>query len=257
MNAITPSFPLEATEIDLISQGGRSYWDKRSQCETVSQTTAYIDMVNKTAVAVRQTMPLFEMKAALDTLNRILNPYPAEDLTTIDGLIAPMTASYLCIGGEFGQSNPGTLLKLSFCDTSDASQRWSYNRVTGQISNIVNPNVFIEMDGTTFGTDATIQTCATLQPAMDSPSGAAVEIDNIYQKWTYDTATHVLQNGSGLTLGWEPTPSFPSVTLGVNLVSNVYNPWDPGSGWIRSAERYIVLHGRDGYDVAERLAGVR
>jgi hypothetical protein len=66
---------------------------------------------------------------------------------------------------------------------------------------------------------------------MDAPSGPAIEIDNIYQKWTYYTAAGYLLNGSGLSLGWQSV-SYQLTTVpavGTSLISNVSNQ---GGGWM-------------------------
>src|SRR5450631_3025718 len=233
LSAITPNAPMTVPGHWYNNQLTTN--NTSATCETAQQTTAYADAVNKTASAIRQEMPLFEMKAAIDSLYKMLNPYPSEDLTQLDGLIAPTAAADVCIGGlnDFGQVAPGNNLQLLQCDWSDASQLWSYDRVTGQISNRIYPNICIEMDGTTAGVTATMQTCATPQISKHDPQQTAgpIEIDNVNQKWTYNAGTNSLINGSGLALGWKAMQSNPTFipAPGIGVVSNV---WNQGSGWI-------------------------
>lgn len=232
LSAITPQFPM--TVASHYYNGELTTTNTSATCETVKGTSTYTDAVNKTAAVIRQEMPLFEMKSAIDNLYRMLNPYPSEDLTQIDNMITPMTGSDVCIGGlnDFGQVEPGNSLQLVGCDWTDPSQSWTYNRVTGQIINNSNSSLCIEMDGTTAGVPATIATCATPHPSANDPTGmsGAIEIDNVYQKFTYNGGTDTLINGSGLALGWQAFQNnwLQSPTPGLSVVSNV---WNQGSGW--------------------------
>ncbi|MGH8624969.1 MAG: RICIN domain-containing protein [Gammaproteobacteria bacterium] len=131
---------------------------------------------------VMRAMPLFEVRAMIDTL--YLYQQPWRDLSDQYQQIPVYRAPQLCLDVQWGDLAAGTPVWLWNCDGGDA-QRWVYDRKSGRISNPPSGKCLdVQWASAVAGTPVWIWDCN---------GGDA-------QRWTYDHQTHVLENALGTVL---------------------------------------------------------
>ena len=190
-------------------------------CANNKTTAAFADMMNATAVNVRQKLPLFQMQSMIDLLYTFLHPGP--DLTQASQRISPQRSTpTLCIGTVGGSSANGTNLQLTTCSPSDRSQDWVYNRTTGQIRNPLLGKCIDERFGTSYDTAIGIWDCDVPHVDPANPGGPASQINNMAQQWTYDPSTGELRNFLGVAMDWFINPLNPGPAgVGSSIVTDV------------------------------------
>ncbi len=135
---------------------------------------------------VMRAMPLFEVRAMIDTL--YLYQHPWRDLTEQYQQIRAYRAPALCLDLQRGNLAAETPVWLWECDGNYA-QQWIYERTSGQISNPPSGKCLdVQWASAVTGTPVWLWDCN---------GGDA-------QRWTYDHQTHVLENALGTVLGIPP-----------------------------------------------------
>jgi hypothetical protein len=137
---------------------------------------------------VIQRMPLFEMKSVVDALHYYMSHAP--DLTEARHRIPLAGAPNLCLQ-DGGDSNP---VVMASCSGINNTQKWQYDRATGQIYNNLGPLT------NNHGRCLTIPN--KVQPIPDTRvvSKKCGDGDTTYQKWTYDPTLQRLSNEFGTVL---------------------------------------------------------
>jgi len=161
-----------------------------STCDAVGAGD-YSNTVATTRYQVESQLPLFQMKSMIDLLDTFL--HTRLDLAQHFGRIELQAEQNLCIEVAGADPTPGTPLLLEPCNGS-AAQQWTYDRVTGQISN---PNL-----GTCLDVDwaSPLSRTTVWSWPCTAPQGMPPRIDNPAQQWTYDPETRLLLNALGTTL---------------------------------------------------------
>jgi hypothetical protein len=131
-------------------------------------------------------MPLYEVKAMIDTL--YLLTHPMRDLTAQYQRLPSYVTPSLCLEAK-GETN-GAALQLWTCD-NDPLQHWVYDRPSGHISN-PDTGKCLEIS---YGAHASGQSF---------PVSISDCYDDEWQRWTYDPETHVLLSAMGTVLTIEP-----------------------------------------------------
>jgi hypothetical protein len=195
-----------------------------------SMSGLYFSTVNSTVQQVRGQMPFFEMRAMIDMLYRILNP--SADLTDVAQRIPSVAAPGMCIDTDQGASDNGTNLVLQPCAQGTPSQYWKYDRVTGQIVNPLLGKCIDERWSVSFGQPIGIWDCDV--PHASTNGGPADEINNLAQKWTYDSQTGKLRNALGTVMEAGSTVAGSLVytdVYGEAGFATISRPWDVGPVW--------------------------
>jgi hypothetical protein len=142
--------------------------------------------------AVLQKMPLFQMRAMIDSLFKMAHP-EIKELAPQPQFINVRGAPQLCLdfpGNALVPATPGTLVQLANCGVGLLGHKWLYDRSTGNIyANVGLPPAYylcldVQWADSTPGTPVRLWTCNGTDE----------------QKWTYDPETGVIQNALGTVL---------------------------------------------------------
>lgn len=131
---------------------------------------------------VVRAMPLFEVRAMLDTL--YFYQHGGQDLTELRHQISVRRAPGLCLDVQWGNPAAGTPVWLWPCD-GNVAQRWVYDRRSGTIRNpAFDKCLDVQHANAKLGTPVWTWDC----------NGTDA------QRWTYDYRTGVLENAVGTVL---------------------------------------------------------
>jgi hypothetical protein len=175
---------------------------------------------------VIRSMPLYEVKAMIDTL--YLLTHPMSDLTAQHQRIPSYVTPSLCLEAK-GEAN-GAELQLWTCD-NDPLQHWVYYRASGHIRN---PDI---------GKCLEISYAAPAS-GQNFPVSISECFGDEWQRWTYDPETHVLLSAMGpvLTIG---TNTHQSKDWLAELIQELFFPraGDPvSSSPLLLSGKQIVFH---------------
>jgi Ricin-type beta-trefoil lectin domain len=202
-------------------------------CSSVQNSLSgqYFSTWNSTVQQVRGQMPFFEIRSMMDILYRILNP--SADLTDVAQRIPSVAGPGLCIDTDQGASGDGTNLVLQPCAPGTPSQYWNYDRITGQIVNPFLGKCIDERWSVSFGQPIGIWDCDV--PHASANGGPADEINNLAQKWTYDSQSHKLRNALGTVMEAGSTVAGSLVytdVYGETGFATISRAWDVGPQWV-------------------------
>ena len=129
---------------------------------------------------VMRAMPLFEVRAMIDTLSLYIHGGP--DLTEEASRIAVKAAPHLCLDVQWGNLALGTPVQLWDCNGGDA-QKWTYDPETGVLQSAL--GTALDIRGGVMQAQTPVQTWSRHDgPAQQWVTGAYIVQGSILDKWT-------------------------------------------------------------------------
>jgi Ricin-type beta-trefoil lectin domain len=175
------------------------FWSNTLSRGTIANPSV-TEVITQLKAMLTSRMPLFELKAMIDTLYEYSNP-PQADLTEVSHRISPVSSPGLCLDVTDLHYQPfyGRGAKLEVCDGSVYTQRWTYDRQTGTIKNPATGTTTEQCLGLTgWSLSSHVVSQGWYVGTADCDGGAA-------QQWTYDPESRVLLNawsGAVLDVQW-------------------------------------------------------